>query len=371
MVFDIGSELPPLKSRFTKWTTTFDEIQQMALSSSAIKSSASNSPPRAARDESAQLSNEVVHNSAISSAIISNFRVLFKMAALDRLTQPVIAQIIESWILVELGKNGGSIEPLRMAQLFKKKNVNRAERRYVEIEFWDHELRTQFALNAFILSLTQVRKTAGEVGTTLDTYKEMSVEFIREDIAHASNIGRTEPSTLSPPPSLFKEIVAGIQTGLWKMENGWEPKIQIIFDLFHSQLTASIITLASAKDLAPPFIYFIKTFPYPHHLINYLSPAEAADPSFVFAKLSETEYKNQIEIFGRYCAEGGHQRARKQFVEKEMEYDVWNGGYKNVMLRKMTSPPGSKWRIRFSYTILCVTILLYLCWSILDWVVFE
>jgi hypothetical protein len=309
----------------------------MALSSALIKSSASSSPTRSVRVESARLSNEAVHNSALSSVIISTFRSCFKVLALDRLTRPVIAQIIESWILVELGKNGRSTKPLTMAELFKKSNAKRVVARYLEIDFWNSELWTQAALWALVASLARVRAAAKEVGTTMDVYEEMLRAFMRVDVDQANFIRQTESSTRSPQPSLFGKIASGIETGLWKMENGWEPKIQIIFDLFHSQLTASIITLASAKDLAPPFIYFIKTFPYPHHLINYPSPAEAADSSFAFAKLSETEYKNQIEIFGRYCAEGGHQRARKKFVEKELEYDVWNGGYKNVVLRKMTS----------------------------------
>jgi hypothetical protein len=333
MMLGTRSELPPSKSRFTKWTTTFDEIQQMALSNSTIKSSASSSSPP-------QSSNEFIYNTSLSSFIISSFRLFYKLAALKWLTHPLVAGLIESWILIELAKNGISSKPLVMAQLFNISNAKRAVDKDVEIEFWQSELRTQFALKAFGLSLASVRKGTEEMGTTIDDYMEMSRACARADDDYASLIRQAEPSTLSPRPSLFKEIVSGIETGLWKMENGWEPKIQVIFDLFHSQLTASIITLASAKDLAPPFIYFIKTFPYPHHLINYPSPAEAADPSFAFAKLSETEYKNQIEIFGQYCAEGGHQRAGKQFVEKEREYDSYGlEGTKKRCGINIKSPP--------------------------------
>jgi hypothetical protein len=301
-------------SRFTKWTTTLDEIQQMALSRSTIESSASSSLPRT---EQEQLDPCDIPLCAI---MLSSFRYFFKMAALSRLAHPGIAGLIESWILVELGNNGRSEKPLPMAQLFTISNAKRAVDRYLEIEFWESELRTQFALKAFDVTLYDVRKVAGKVGTTLDDYLEMSMKFLRVNADNVSYIGFPEPCTLVPPPGLFDQIDSGINTGLWEMENGWKPKIQIIFDLFHSQLTTSINTLVQTEDLAPPFTDFFKCFPYPHHLINHPSRSEAVDPSFTFAKLSENEYKKELKIFGKYCAEGGHQRtAFLRFVQGEMQ----------------------------------------------------
>jgi hypothetical protein len=295
------------------------------------------------------------------------------MAALSRLAHPGIAGLIESWILVELGKNGSSTKPLPMDQLFTISNAKRAVDRYLEIEFWGSELRTQLSLIAFDVSLSHVRKVAGKVGTTMDDYLEMSIKFMRLNAVNASYILSPEPCTLFPPPDTFKEIESGIKAGLWKMENGWKPKIQIIFDLFHSQLMTSIDTLVQTEDLAPAFTEFIKGFPYPHHLINRPSRSEAVDPSFTFAKLSENEYKQELKIFGKFCAEGGHQRPDLlRFVQEEMECKEGSRRskdrrHKDEVPKKMESLPAGKWCARFLNAILCITIL-YLCWSISDWI---
>jgi hypothetical protein len=291
----------------------------MALSSTTIKLSASSPPSRVAPEEYALQ----IQDAAVISLILSYFRLYFKFGLLDHLEKCLKEYaIIKSWMVVELGKNGRLEQPLALDQLFTISNIRSAVDRDVEMEFWVANTNDRLPFEALVASLSEVREIADTVLSTTDNYWTLWTKFLEEQwpIRTLSSYGF---SAQSADPTLFAEIESGSTSGLWKLEKGWKPKIQIAFDLFHEQLSTSITTLASSDSLTSCFICFIKCFPDPYHLLNLPSPIEAADPSSTFTKLSEDEYDKEIKIFARYCVEGGHQRADKKFAEKERAYDEW------------------------------------------------
>lgn len=222
--------------------------------------------------------------------------------------------MIESWILIELGRNGRLEQPLALDQLFTISNAKSAVDRYLEMEFWENELDLRFAFAVFRLALSMAGESADVVGTITDGSDKAHHLFpaIFQNIRWLRSI---RSDAVVPHVELYDHIESGKKRGMWKTEKDWRIKIQTAFDLFHTQLTTSVITLAEAESLTPAFTYFILCHPNPYRLVNRPSPTEAADPSFTFNKLSEDEYDKEIETFALYCAQGGHQRAGKQFEE--------------------------------------------------------
>jgi hypothetical protein len=260
-------------------------------------------------------------DTALNSFICSHFRVFFKYAALDRLGEWLKkAEIVESWILVELGKNARLEQPLALDQLFTISNAKRAVDRYLEMESWGGEWDMTAAFIMFRFALSAARQHVDKMTKDPDILRSLAVA----DIGHMEMLQSIQKADVVPQAVLFDRIEAGKMTGVWKMEKGWKIKLQTAFELFHTQLATQLIALIQAESLISSFTYFLQCHPNPYRLISLPSPTEAADPSRTFPKLSKDEYDDEIKIFARYCVEGGHQRANKRFIEKERAYDGYH-----------------------------------------------
>jgi hypothetical protein len=267
-------------------------------------------------------------DTALNSVICFSFRLMFRSVALDIFRDGVKRlQIIESWILVELAKNGRLEQPFALDQLFTVSNAKTAVDRYLEMEFWRQEWDISVAWDAFRRALLWARNIADE--KTVDNPHSVAFRYLAAEVKHMDLLQYVPPADEVPHASLFDKIESGKMTGVWKMEKGWKIKIQTAFDLFHTQLTTSLSTLAQADSLTPSFTYFLQCHPNPYHLINRPSPTEAPDSSLAFTELSQDEYDDQITVWRRFCFEGGHQRGGKRFIEKKRAYDEYQMHLKN------------------------------------------
>jgi hypothetical protein len=213
----------------------------------------------------------------LNSFLCSCFRLSFKDATLDFFRGFVKEhQIVESWILVELGRNGRSEQPLALDQLFTVSNAKSAADRYLEMEFWRQEWDIKVASIIFKVALSIARKIAD--GETLANPGAAGGKISALELKNMDSLRYIRKAEVVPHAILFDKIQSGNMTGVWKVEKGWKIKIQTAFDLFHTQLTTSLSTLAQADSLTPSFTYFVKCHPNPYHLLNLPSQREAAAP---------------------------------------------------------------------------------------------
>jgi hypothetical protein len=243
----------------------------MTSTKSPVKSSTSSPAPYSSPDTATSVRNNESSSTSIcmlNSLIISCFRLAYNDYALSYFkTSLRVGQVIESWILIELGRNGRLEQPLALDQLFTISNAKSAVDRYLEMEFWENELDLRFAFAVFRLALSMAGESADVVGTITDGSDKAHHLFpaIFQNIRWLRSI---RSDAVVPHVELYDHIESGKKRGMWKTEKDWRIKIQTAFDLFHTQLTTSVITLAEAESLTPAFTYFILCHPNPYRLVN-------------------------------------------------------------------------------------------------------